>query len=97
MGINGVDAAHCEIQRRARAEGVPGITGDDQPPPIETVRGMAGDEEQENTGKKLRQTDETEIERPLRYFVDLPANGDGLHFRGENNTETHQLERTKLG
>ena len=58
---------------------------------------MARDEEQENAWEELGQADEAEIQRPLRDFVDLPADRDRLHLPGEYDEETRQLEKNETG
>ena len=88
-------SAYGENQQGSRAEAGPAITGHDDPTPVEAIRDMAGDQKQQNAGEKLRQSDETKIQRPFRDFIDLPADGDGLHLSGENDKETAQLEKNE--
>ena len=52
---------------------------------VEAIGGVAGNEKKKNSGKKLREADEAEVERAFGDFVDLPSDGDGLHLRGEND------------
>jgi hypothetical protein len=58
---------------------------------------VARDQEQENAREELGQADEAEIQRPLRDFVDLPADRDRLHLPGKYDEETRQLEKNETG
>jgi len=58
---------------------------------------MARNKKQNDAGKKLRQTDQPEIERPLGNFIDLPADSNSLHFRGNHNKKTRRLKFQKSG
>ena len=44
-------------------------------------------------GKKLRQAHQAEVERALGDFVDLPADGDGLHLGGEHDEKPRGLKQ----
>src|SRR5579872_6577530 len=52
---------------------------------------MTGYEEQQNSGKKLSETNQAEIQRTFGDFVDLPSHGDRLHLDGNLDEESCQL------
>ena len=58
---------------------------------------MAGKEEQHDTREELREADEAEGEWAFGDFVDLPADGDGLHFEGEHDKAASSLKNRKRG
>src|SRR5262249_26770406 len=59
---------------------------------VVTVGGVAGDQEKQDRGKKLHQAHKAKIERTMRNFIELPADSDGLHFRGEDREKTGGLK-----
>src|ERR1700724_3970107 len=58
---------------------------------------MAGNQEKQNPGQKLRQAHIAEIQRAMGYFVNLPAHRHRLHFQRENHAEACNLEKPKIG
>src|SRR5258705_12764478 len=57
---------------------------------------MTGNQEQKNIRKKLRQTDEAEIQRPPRDLVNLPSHGNRQHLQGSNNGEALYFVQRKV-
>ena len=54
------------------------------------IRSVTGDQEQQDAGRKLREPDQSEIERAVRQAVNLPAHGNRLHFRRCDRQESRQ-------
>jgi hypothetical protein len=61
------------------------------------VGGVPGDEEEQDAGKKLCEADEAEVERSVRDFVDLPADGDRLHLERGHDEEARDLVEREVG
>lgn len=53
---------------------------------------MSGEKEKEEAGKKLGETDESEVEGAAGDLVGLPADGDRLHLHGRDGEEARYLE-----
>ena len=87
----------CEQKKRERTGGKSSAAEDEHFFAVETVSDVTGDKEEEDAGEKLREADETEVERALGDFVDLPADGYGLHLGGENDAESRDLVEDKGG
>src|SRR5215468_9148271 len=50
-------------------------------------------QEKNDTGKKLCKPNQSQIERTMGDFVDLPADGDGFHFEREHDETTRSLKK----
>ena len=71
-------------------------------PPVEAIGDRAGDENEEQRRQELDQADEAEVEGIAREVVDLPADGDADHQRGEareqpRRPEEHEAPMAKRG
>src|SRR5256885_11294449 len=72
-------------QKKNKTQTKPYVAANQDFAAVENVGDVARQEEQNNTRKELGQADKAEVEGALGDFVDLPADGDGLHFEGEND------------
>ena len=86
-----------DYQQKSRAERISGIARSQHLAPVEAVRGMAGNQKQKNTGKKLRQPHEPQVEGAFRDVIHLPSHGNRLHFDGSHNEEARNLKQHKVG
>ena len=59
---------------------------------VETVGDRAGDEDEEQRRRELDEADEAEVERVAGEVIDLPADRDADHLRGERGEETRRPE-----
>jgi hypothetical protein len=57
---------------------------------------MAGDEKKENAREELHEADESQVERALSDFVDLPRDRDGLHLHGNNHARASSLKEQEI-
>jgi hypothetical protein len=60
------------------------------------IGGMPRQQEQENAGQELRQSDQSQIQGLLGDFIDLPADGDGLHFERSHDEKPCDLVERKI-
>ncbi len=74
------DAIETQREQRDRAESEPAIADSENGLARVPVRRMSGGEEQQNTGRELRQAHQAEIQRLVRQCVDLPAHRHRDHF-----------------
>jgi hypothetical protein len=58
---------------------------------------MTRDEKQENPRSELRETHETQVDRPLGDFINLPANRNRLHLQAGYDKKPSQLIKRKVG
>jgi len=58
---------------------------------------VAGDQEKEDAGRKLREANQSKIERPMRERIDLPAHRDGLHLSRASDEDSRRHEQTEIG
>ena len=72
-------------QKKNKTQTKPHVAANQDFAAVENVGDVARQEEEHDTGEELRQADEAEVEGALGDFVDLPADGDGLHFEGEHD------------
>ena len=61
------------------------------------VCGVARNQKQQDTGKKLCQTNQSEIEGSLRDLVYLPADRDRLHLGSQHDAESRHLVKRECG
>ncbi len=57
---------------------------------------MAGDQEQEDAGKKLCQSDIAKVDGAAGDLVDLPANGHGLRLSADDREQAGELEEPEI-
>ena len=62
---------------------------------VVAIGNVAGNEKEQNAGKELREADEAKVQRALGDFVNLPADGDRLHFGGQDDAESRHLIEPK--
>ena len=79
-------------QKKNKTQTKPYVAANQDFAAIENVGDMTRQEEEHDAGEELRQADEAEVEGALGDFVDLPANGNGLHLRGEDDEEARHLK-----
>ena len=79
-------------QKKNKTQTKPHVAANQDFAAVENVGDVACQEKQNNTGEELRQADEAEVEGALGDFVDLPADGDGLHFEGEHDEAAGALK-----
>src|SRR5215813_8183660 len=84
-----------EQQKEARAKA--GIAQNQDFAAVENICNVSRDEKENDAGKELREANKTEVERALGDFVDLPADGDGLHFHGEHDETARRLKNRERG
>jgi hypothetical protein len=56
--------------------------------PGQAIGDMSSEKEQANTRKKLRQTHQAEVQRPVGNFVHLPSDRHRLHLGGRGAEQT---------
>ena len=84
MGQTAASPCSEKREQEQRANPKPAVAGLQNALARETVGSVAGDQEQQDAGCKLRQANQAKIERAMGERIDLPAHGHGLHFgRGE--------------
>ena len=98
-GVHGQDRPEStqrieEQQRRAHAKS--SVAGHQQFSPVERVRRMPRDQKQQDARRELGQPHQAQVERPLRDFVDLPADRDRLHLEAGYDQKTSQLVKRKV-
>ena len=98
-GVDRIDRAHPRQngeQQQAGADSKPNVAGDQQLAAVQAVRRVTRDQKQQNARQELRQTHQSQVERPLRDFVDLPADRNRLHLQARNNAKARQLVGRKV-
>jgi hypothetical protein len=54
---------------------------------------VAGNKKQQDSRQKLHEPRQAEVQRALRDFVDLPADGHRLHFHREDHARAGGLKQ----
>jgi len=79
-------------QKKNKTQTKPYVAANQEFAAVENVGDVTRQEEEHDAGEELRQADEAEVEGALGDFVDLPADGDGLHFEGEHDEAAGALK-----
>jgi hypothetical protein len=87
----------CEQQQQKEANSKSRIAKNQNFAAVKNVRHMASREEKHDAGQELGQANQSEVERAFGDFVDLPADGDGLHFQSEHNKAARTLKYFERG
>ena len=76
-----LQSAQREREQQQRAQALERIAGGDDAPPIVVVGDVTGRQHEHDEGQELRESNQAQVERIARDFVDLPADRDrlGLH------------------
>ena len=61
------------------------------------VGSMARQQKQKDSRQKLRESDQAQIQRSTRDFVDLPSHRDRLHFERGHDEEARDLVEREIG
>ena len=64
---------------------------------VVAVHGVSSEEKKEHGRQELHQASESEVQRTMRNFVDLPADRDGLHFGTKDNAKAGDLVKAESG
>src|ERR1700722_2266522 len=84
-------SAELNLEKQARANGVPRVTPYQHPAPIDAICGMAGDKKQDDARQELRESYVAERKGIFRDVIDLPPNGHRLHFKREDGEHARDL------
>ena len=57
---------------------------------------MTGQQEQQNTGEELRQSDIAQVHGPMREVINLPGHGDRLHLRRGRGQKAGKNKETEI-
>src|SRR5436190_21173972 len=66
-------------------------------PPLETIRRMSRDREEQNCWQELCQPHISKVEGPLGDLVDLPSHGHSLHLDRGDDQKSGDLEKNEPG
>jgi len=89
---NGARSERRQNQKKNKTQTKSYVAANQDFAAIENVGDVSGEEEEHDPGEELREADEAEVEGALGDFVDLPADGDGLHFEGEHDEAAGALK-----
>src|ERR1700690_1385830 len=95
--VNRLRNAPTDGQQQRRAEAVASIAPGQELASVEEIGGVSGEEKEDEAGRELGETDVSEIERALGDFVDLPADGYGLHLERYHDEEARQRVADEVG
>jgi hypothetical protein len=96
-GVYGVGSAPTDGEEQGRAEAVAGIAPHKEFAAVEDIGGVTGEEKEDEAREKLGEADVSEIEGTFGDLIDLPSDGDGLHFERDHDEEAGEGKGDEVG